>query len=232
MFKWLFSKTPKLPSRMEVNYSNLVEGDPFNRNIKAKIRSKHPEWTYARIDNAIRDYRDFLYDAATSSFPQIPTTDVDAVWHEHILFTKDYFERWTKILGKTIHHNPDKIDDKKSSQESFMKKQKFLSKVPVSIPPKSASKTKKKNVLSSIKNSVPIKSTNIGGSDNSPIDGFVDLLMLDALIHNDTSVPDCSPSYDAPASSSDSDSSSGSSCSSSDSGSSCSSSSCSSSGGD
>jgi hypothetical protein len=36
----------------------------------------------------------------------VPSERADAVWHEHILFTREYLEFSEKLVGQMIHHNP------------------------------------------------------------------------------------------------------------------------------
>ena len=92
---------PKLWATIESS-PLITQGDYY---FIARLRSKN-NWTLAKAENSIEAYKKFLYLAAISNEVS-PSPDVDIVWHEHILFTQDYFERWSKILGKTIHHHPE-----------------------------------------------------------------------------------------------------------------------------
>lgn len=64
-------------------------------------------WHMNRIDKAIESYRRFLY--LCVAFPKesfAPTEEVDEVWHDHILHTKQYIGDCMTIAGEVIHHNP------------------------------------------------------------------------------------------------------------------------------
>jgi hypothetical protein len=219
---WPFTKKKTiLPSYNIVKIKPLVENDWLDENILQRVQKKHPDWNRGKVMDLIKEYKDFLYLCARDKEEHVPSAEVDEIWHEHILFTKDY-ENWGVFLGKKIHHNPEKIGETKSFNVGFQKTQQKLKTVSVSKP-----KAKKSASPSRIHNSSPSYTPDVV-SDNL----VTDLLLYDPLInHNHSHNHDCSPSYDSGSydnSSHDSgSSSSASSCSSSSS--SCSSSSCSSS---
>ena len=220
---WPFTKKKTiLPSYNIVKIKPLVENDWLDENILQRVQKKHPDWNRGKIMDLIKEYKDFLFLCARDKEEHVPSAEVDEIWHEHILFTKDY-ENWGVFLGKKIHHNPEKIGETKSFNVGFQKTKQKLKTVSVSKP-----KAKKSASPSRIHNSSSPSYTPDVVSDNL----VTDLLLYDTLInHNHSHNNDCSPSYDSGShdnSSHDSgSSSSASSCSSSSS--SCSSSSCSSS---
>jgi hypothetical protein len=68
-----------------------------------KLVTKH-KWGYGKAHDLYCEYKKFLY---LSTFgPVIPPPLIDLVWHEHILFTKEYDEM-SEVLGKKLHHYPD-----------------------------------------------------------------------------------------------------------------------------
>lgn len=79
----------------------IAAGD---RHFEEKMMREN-NWGPGKTREVIKDYREFLIKCLSGE--QRPSADVDKVWHAHILFTEDYFVRWSKILGKTIHHRPD-----------------------------------------------------------------------------------------------------------------------------
>jgi hypothetical protein len=64
-------------------------------------------WTIDRAQRADREYRRFLVLAATTSEMVVPSRDVDAVWHEHLLHTRHYWDvTCGTIIGRPFHHDP------------------------------------------------------------------------------------------------------------------------------
>jgi len=62
-------------------------------------------WTKEFTDQAILEYKKFMYLAATSDFMVSPSEIIDNVWHQHLIFTQSYQE-FCNILGKQIQHIP------------------------------------------------------------------------------------------------------------------------------
>lgn len=62
-------------------------------------------WTKNFTQRAITEYKKFMYLAATSEYMVSPSGIVDAVWHQHLIFTQSYTE-FCKVLGKHIQHIP------------------------------------------------------------------------------------------------------------------------------
>lgn len=67
--------------------------------------AKENFWTEAFTNQAILEYKKFMYLAAISNKMVSPSEIVDVVWHEHLVFTKSYQE-FCEILGKQIQHIP------------------------------------------------------------------------------------------------------------------------------
>lgn len=227
MFNWLFGnkkqkqqeQEKKILSYLTLLSTPLVSGDSNDSTIISRLQKKHPEWSKPYIETLIRQYKRFLHSAANSNTELVPTKDVDEVWHEHILFTKDYFVNWKEYLGKLVHHNPEKLGENKDYSQSFEKTEQMISK-------KIIEKEKKVKLDSKKKASVKKKSTPTVYSSYSPVVDPVDCFLITDTILNHShhhSAPDSHGHSEA------SHCSSGSSASHCSSSSSCSSSSCSSS---
>lgn len=64
-------------------------------------------WTIERSHQAVADYRRFL--ALMLWYPKlsiVPSSDVDSVWHGHILCTRQYATDCKNIFGRYRHHFP------------------------------------------------------------------------------------------------------------------------------
>jgi hypothetical protein len=79
-------------------------------------------WTKNFTEQAILEYRKFMYMAATSEYMVSPSEIVDAVWHQYLIFTQSYAE-FCKILGKTVQHVPSTHTEKSSAHLNKRKKE-------------------------------------------------------------------------------------------------------------
>lgn len=70
-----------------------------------RLQAEH-RWTPALTLRALEEYRRFLVLAATGGSPVTPSKLVDEVWHLHLTFTRDYWERLTPLLPAPLHHDP------------------------------------------------------------------------------------------------------------------------------
>jgi uncharacterized protein (TIGR04222 family) len=67
--------------------------------------AKENHWTRNFTQQALLEYRKFMYLAATSGSMVSPSEIVDVVWHQHLIFTQSYTDFCT-LLGKQIQHIP------------------------------------------------------------------------------------------------------------------------------
>lgn len=64
-------------------------------------------WSMSQARAAIEEYRRFCYLACVAGHPVTPSEEVDAVWHLHLLHTRDYWEVFCPlVLGRPLHHGP------------------------------------------------------------------------------------------------------------------------------
>ncbi|WP_161882437.1 glycine-rich domain-containing protein [Deinococcus alpinitundrae] len=63
-------------------------------------------WTLAFALAVLREYRRFVVLAATAGQSVTPSRAVDAAWHLHLTYTRDYWLRLTPLLPATLHHDP------------------------------------------------------------------------------------------------------------------------------
>ena len=75
---------------------------PFSRRL-----ARDNGWTRDFADGAVAEYRRFMYLVATKGEMLTPSQVVDEVWHLHLLYTQDYWERFCAgVLKRPVHHNP------------------------------------------------------------------------------------------------------------------------------
>ncbi len=64
-------------------------------------------WSTDFTKQVIEEYRRFLYLTQVSDRQVTPSQIVDAAWHMHLTFTRDYWEDLCpNVIGKAVHHQP------------------------------------------------------------------------------------------------------------------------------
>jgi uncharacterized protein (TIGR04222 family) len=72
----------------------------------ARLAREHG-WTAVHADRVVREYKRFVFLAATAGRPMCPSEDVDAAWHLHLTYTRSYWQRLCgEVLGRPLHHEP------------------------------------------------------------------------------------------------------------------------------
>jgi len=77
---------------------------------RIRFKLTHPEsgkgWTPERAEAVERRYRRFLFLTLTAGEPIVPSGEIDAFWHAHILDTRKYAEDCAAAFGFFLHHFP------------------------------------------------------------------------------------------------------------------------------
>src|SRR5689334_10928095 len=64
-------------------------------------------WSREQARAAVEAYRRFCFLAMVSPTPVTPSDVVDEVWHQHLIYSRDYWTRWCgKRLQAPLHHDP------------------------------------------------------------------------------------------------------------------------------
>lgn len=64
-------------------------------------------WSLDFARGAVAEYRRFCFLAIVSATPVTPSEEVDEVWHQHLVYSHDYWEIWCgTVLGRPLHHDP------------------------------------------------------------------------------------------------------------------------------
>lgn len=72
-----------------------------------KTLSQENGWPLAYAHAVSREYRRFLYLAATAPGPVTPSVAVDRAWHLHLTYSRHYWEILCgRILHRPLHHHP------------------------------------------------------------------------------------------------------------------------------
>jgi hypothetical protein len=64
-------------------------------------------WTAAKAERIISEYKRFCFLAVVTNHAVTPSDAIDQVWHLHLTYTRDYWERFCpEVLGRPLHHGP------------------------------------------------------------------------------------------------------------------------------
>lgn len=66
-------------------------------------------WDMQKAEGVKCEYEDFLRKSAYEGANfDVPSMEVDQLWHEHILDTRNYHSYCQNVIGCFVHHIPDK----------------------------------------------------------------------------------------------------------------------------
>ncbi|GJE25713.1 TIGR04222 domain-containing membrane protein [Methylobacterium organophilum] len=88
-----------------------IEAHPFERADQAldftERLARDRGWTREAARGAVAEYRRFCFLAMVSDTPVTPSEEVDEVWHQHLTYSRDYWDVWCgSVLGRRLHHDP------------------------------------------------------------------------------------------------------------------------------
>ena len=73
----------------------------------ARRLARENAWSPGFAEQAILEYKKFLYLIATSGAELTPSDVVDQVWHLHLCYTRSYWQGLCEgVLGFSLHHQP------------------------------------------------------------------------------------------------------------------------------
>jgi|CXWL01.1.fsa_nt_gi hypothetical protein len=76
--------------------------------VMSRVVKENPDWSQDRLSISEYHYRQFM--ALCKSFPDenitVPSSDIDEVWHSHILHTEKYADDCNEYFGFFLHHSP------------------------------------------------------------------------------------------------------------------------------
>ena len=86
----------------------LIRTYSFPRGLLARLSEKYPNLTLKEAQLVSRGLRQFFICnlMAKGNFVSMPSKVVDELWHEFILFTKQYDEFCRHAFGQFLHHTP------------------------------------------------------------------------------------------------------------------------------
>lgn len=102
----------------------LIESYVFPERLTTELRKRYPHLSDADCDKVIEGLREFFLIslAAKNRAIAMPSQAVDVVWHEFILFTRDYELFCSKALGRFLHHTPAEAMKKPTQAQEGIKR--------------------------------------------------------------------------------------------------------------
>lgn len=113
---------PVIESVTDKNQVNATGSFKIEEIDLSKIRSRliHKlKWAEERADVAVAEYKKFLQ--LMFVHPNVifaPSSEVDEVWHAHILHTALYAKQCEYLFGRFIHHNPTDPEESVEKKEN------------------------------------------------------------------------------------------------------------------
>lgn len=72
----------------------------------ARLCHEH-RWSLGFSERAIVEYKRFLALTSLAGHPVCPSEQVDQVWHQHLVYTRSYWDRLCRdVLRRPLHHAP------------------------------------------------------------------------------------------------------------------------------
>lgn len=105
LFETTTRSLPAAIANLDLGYigRKMLDDDAF----EAKRRNGERLWDEARVESALKEYKEFL--ALMLWYPEaviVPSEAIDEVWHTHVLNTARYSADCEAIFGRFQHHFP------------------------------------------------------------------------------------------------------------------------------
>lgn len=73
----------------------------------ARRLARENGWSPDQAKRVIGEYRRFCFLAVVAGHPVTPSDAVDQAWHLHLIYSRDYWDRFCpEVLGIKLHHGP------------------------------------------------------------------------------------------------------------------------------
>lgn len=100
-----------LHKRRERSREMFIENYRFHPGVLERFKKLHPELDEAQQKEVVEGFKVYfkMHLKARKSYLAMPSKVVDDLWHEFILFTKQYTKFSTNALGYYLHHVPAEV---------------------------------------------------------------------------------------------------------------------------
>jgi hypothetical protein len=105
-----------VPAHLADRVSSMFgEADASTHAFAGKLARKQG-WTRPFALRAITEYKKFVYLGMVADFSVTPPKVIDAVWHEHLLFSRAYRDFCDEVLGRHFDHHPELLPEKEQTE--------------------------------------------------------------------------------------------------------------------
>jgi hypothetical protein len=108
--------------RMKSRREQMVRGLMFPPGVFEKFKQKYPDFDAKQVQLVARGLRQFFLAYLKSGCRRVamPSQVVDDLWHEYILFTREYANFCRLAFGQFLHHTPAvKMSDARANNEGL-----------------------------------------------------------------------------------------------------------------
>lgn len=86
----------------------FIQTAPFPKGLLSKLSKKHPNlaWKDAQLASTALRHFFLAYHHAQYQYLAMPSEVVDDLWHEFILYTREYEQFCKQAFGRFFHHTP------------------------------------------------------------------------------------------------------------------------------
>lgn len=97
-----------LTRQVALRREQFIRSAPLPKGLFERLRKRHPNLTDKECQLVAHGLRQFFlaYQKSGRKFVSMPSQVVDDLWHEFILFTKNYEAYCRKAFGTFLHHTP------------------------------------------------------------------------------------------------------------------------------
>ena len=85
-----------------------ISNEEYLPEMRYRLKEK-TGWNDDKMDKVVKEYFRFIQLVTLYSNGEIdqevtPSHDIDETWHNHMLFSRDYFKFCDKVAGTYLHH--------------------------------------------------------------------------------------------------------------------------------
>ena len=97
-----------IPPYRRLRRAEFIRTYKFPRGLLTKLEKHYPGFTRKESALASRGLRQFFvaYLMSGKEFMAMPSVAADALWHEFILYTREYKDFCRRAFGGFLHHSP------------------------------------------------------------------------------------------------------------------------------
>src|SRR5687767_9252159 len=97
-----------IPSWLRLRRAEFIRTYKLPRDLLRKLEERHPHLTRKECALASRGLRQFFiaYLMGKKKHVAMPSVVADSLWHEFILYTREYHSFCRRAFGRFLHHTP------------------------------------------------------------------------------------------------------------------------------